>query len=108
MVENSLLLRLTERAQQSDRDERREAPRAVPPPHTSLDMRFADGRTMCVTVLNVSARGLELECGEQMHAGDRVHLRLSDAAAGPYEPFEIVRVRPHGGGMFLAGAVCVA
>jgi len=105
MSESCLLQQLTTAASDVLDRERREAPRVGLPAETSLDLRFADGRIMCVKALNVSSAGLEFECGENLHIGERIQLRLGNASSdASFEKFEIVRVEPGRDGVDTIGA----
>lgn len=105
MSENCLLQQLSNAAGDLLDHERRDSPRVGLPTETSLDLRFPDGRIMCVRALNVSSGGLEFECGENLHIGQRIQLRLGDSASGAsFEAFEVVRVEPGRDGVDAVGA----
>lgn len=105
MAQTCLLEQLFESANQAHNQERRHAPRTSLPQEATLEMRFPDGRIMCVKVLNVSATGLEFECGEHLQVADRVQLRMAGSNAEcDFEPFQIARIEPRKGGVWQVGA----
>lgn len=105
MSENCLLQQLTNAASDVLDHERRRSPRVGLPAETALDLRFTDGRIMRVRALNVSSAGLEFECGENLHIGQQIQLRMGGGSSGAsFEAFEIVRVEPGRDGMDTVGA----